>query len=41
MLVAFFIRPFYKMMLEKKIVLNDMQSVVCVLEFVVCNMYVV
>ena len=41
MLVAFFIRPFYKMMLRKKIVLDDMQSVVCGLEYVVCNMYVV
>lgn len=28
--LAYFIRPFYKMMLKKKITLSDMQSVVCV-----------
>lgn len=37
--VAFFIRPFYKMMLRKKIVLNDMQCVVCDLEYVVCMIF--
>ena len=36
--VAFFIRPFYKMMLGKKIRLNDMQCVVCGLESPVCSM---
>ena len=29
MFVAFFIRPFYKMMLGKKVTFEDMQSVVC------------
>lgn len=33
--IAFFIRPFYKMMLGKKIVLNDMQCVVCGMWYVV------
>ena len=28
--LAYFIRPFYKMMLKKKITLGDMQSVVCI-----------
>ena len=32
MYLAYFIRPFYKMMLKKKITLIDMQSVVCVRE---------
>ena len=36
--VGFFIRPFYKMMLKKKIVLDDMQCVVCGLEYVVSDM---
>ena len=30
LLDAFFIRPFYKMMLEKSITLKDMESVVCI-----------
>ena len=32
MFVAFFIRPFYKMMLGKKVIFEDMQSVVGVAE---------
>ena len=32
MFVAFFIRPFYKMMLEKNVALEDMQCVVGVAE---------
>jgi hypothetical protein len=35
--VAFFIRPFYKMMLGKKIDLVDMESVVCTLSVFDCS----